>query len=78
MHIRMGMVFNSSEFSHTDHHKFGGMVYESDFNTNFHDSYVVQRIITDTLFDIQCVKNAKFRDKNEKYKREKANGKDDI
>ncbi len=51
----------------TDHRRFGGLIHESDFCTNFkkegnrNGSSIAQRIESDLRFDEQCKRNMKIR-----------------
>lgn len=55
--------FYITKFNKSDHKKFGGIVYTSDFNTdyrgkdNIHGSIIADRIAQDLRFDEQCRKN---------------------
>lgn len=49
--------FYKEEKNKTDHTKFGGTVYISDFNTNHTNGNIAIRIANDQRFDEQCRKN---------------------
>lgn len=55
--------FNRIGTYEVDHTKFGGIIYPSDFNTDYrgkdntNGSIIAQRIVSDKQFDIQCRKN---------------------
>lgn len=53
----------------TDHSRFSGEIYPSDFETEYPNtmSYVASRIVADMRFDERCKKNIK----NKKHKGEK-------
>lgn len=59
----MAETFNRYMIRETDHTKFGGIIYPSDFNTDYrgkdntHGSTIASRIISDKKFDEQCRKN---------------------
>ena len=40
-----------------DYTKFGGIIYPSDYNTHYANSYVATRIESDKKFDVQCRRN---------------------
>lgn len=40
-----------------DHTKFGGVIYYSDFDTNYPSGNIAERIEKDRRFDEQCRKN---------------------
>lgn len=52
----------------TDHTRFGGLVYASDFNTDIrgkdqkNGSAIASRIVNDYRFDEQCRKNITYRE----------------
>lgn len=51
-----------------DHSTFGGLIYESDFETDYRgndndSSWVANRIMSDWKFDECCIKNVKNRNK---------------
>lgn len=58
----------------TDHTKFGGKIYLSDFETDYkrksntNGSTIAQRIMSDHRFDEQCRKNIEARRKNNLHK----------
>lgn len=53
-----------------DHATFGGIIYPSDFNTDYrgkdntYGSQIAQRIISDRKFDQQCRRNIEERNRN--------------
>lgn len=55
--------FNKTGFYKVDHTKFGGIIYLSDFNTDYkgknntNGSAIAKRIANDERFDAQCNKN---------------------
>lgn len=52
------------------HNTYGGLIYPSDFDLDYTGTRnIASRIMADWVFDNQCKKNAKFRDK--KYKEKK-------
>jgi len=57
----------------TDHTKFGGLIFPSDFNTdnrgknNTNGSQIASRIATDSTFDKQCRKNREGVERNKNY-----------
>ena len=61
----------------TNHRKFGGLIYESDFCTklkkesNRNGSSIAQRIASDMKFDEQCKRNMKTKRKAEEFKNAK-------
>lgn len=56
-----------------DHTKFGGLIFPSDFNTDYrgkdntNGSTIAQRIISDKKFDKQCRKNRKEAERTKHY-----------
>lgn len=56
-----------------DHSTFGGIIYQSDFETDYREknnnngSSIAQRIISDLKFDEQCIKNIENRERNKQY-----------
>lgn len=56
-----------------DHTKFGGLIYPSDFDTNYrgkdntYGSSIAMRIISDRKFDDQCKKNKECIRRNKQY-----------
>lgn len=54
-------------FYAVDHTTFGGIIYPSDYNTDYrgkdntHGSIIAQRIISDQNFDYRCKKNIEVR-----------------
>lgn len=66
----MTETFNRHGFYKVDHTKFGGIIYLSDFNTdyrgkdNVNGSPIAMRIVRDAQFDRQCKKNRENVDKN--------------
>lgn len=61
--------FNRYETYKVEHTKFGGIIYPSDFNTDYsgkcntNGSSIASRIIQDQKFDEQCRKNLIFKSK---------------
>lgn len=57
------ITFYETENFNNDHSKFGGLIYPSDFNTDYigknntNGSVIASRIIADRNFDNQCRKN---------------------
>lgn len=58
--------------NYADHTRFGGLIYESDFNTEYRKdasksgSSIAKDIISDWKFDEDCRKNALNRDETKK------------
>ena len=57
-----------------NHNTFGGLIFYSDFNTDYRGndqkkSSIAERIMSDWKFDKQCKKNAENRTKNKNYKK---------
>lgn len=56
-----------------DHTKFGGIIYQSDFNTDYkgkdntNGSQIANRIAKDNQLDKQWQKNAKDKERNKQY-----------
>ncbi len=54
----------------TDPRKFGGIIYPSDFNTDYRGknntdgSLIAKRILSDSMFDRQCRMNRENRERN--------------
>lgn len=46
----------------SDHTKFGGIIYPSDFNTNHASGTIAERISRDLKFDEQCRRNILHRE----------------
>ena len=65
----MTETFRATKNYKVDHSKFGGIIYPSDYNTeyrgndNVKGSIIASRIIKDQIFDTQCQKNADFRNR---------------
>lgn len=58
------------EYDNPDSH-FGGIIYASDFNTNYADrKNIANRIVSDWNFDRQCQKNEEARNKRMKESKE--------
>lgn len=59
--------FNSTKNSRPDNSTFGGIIYYSDFNTDYNGitsrngSSIARRISSDFAFDMQCKKNIENR-----------------
>ncbi len=57
-----------------DHSRFGGLIYPSDFNTDYrgnnyaNDSFIARRIAYDAKFDSQCRMNTLFRQSSDRQK----------
>ena len=69
----MTVIFKNRTFKKFDSSTFGGIVYDSDFNTNFkkesiskHGSDIASRILRDRKFDEQCKKQYRLREYNNK------------
>lgn len=56
-------TFNRLNVRKEDHSTFGGIIYPSDFDTNYSSGIIAQRIISDKNFDEQCRRNIKLRNK---------------
>ena len=70
----MTETFYKTENYNTDPTRFGGIIYYSDFNTDFrgkdntNGSEIAKRIISDWVFDMECkcnIENNKSRNKKE-------------
>lgn len=65
-------IINRYEIYEADHSKFGGIIYPSDFNTDYrgnsksNSSTIAQRIARDWIFDMQCRKNLENRNRNKR------------
>ncbi len=65
--------FYTTENYSVDHSTFGGIIYQSDFETDYrgkdnnNGSSIAQRIVSDFTFDEQCRKNTENRERNKKY-----------
>lgn len=55
--------------NYTDHSTFGGLIYESDFNTEYCNGNIASRILSDWRFDEQCRKNMESNDRNTTYEK---------
>ena len=53
----MRETFCKTELYQVDHTKFGGVIYASDFNTDYTKGNIASRIESDKRFDEQCRKN---------------------
>lgn len=70
---------NRSGFHKADNSTFGGIIYQSDFETdhkcnsksNNPVSTIAQRIMSDQRFDEQCKRNIEIRTANRKYYQQK-------
>ncbi len=68
----MTEIYTTRKFN-ADHTTFGGIIYQSDFETNYRGKdnnngfSIAQRIINDLKFDEQCRKNIENRGMNKKY-----------
>lgn len=58
--------FNKTINSKVYHNKFGGIIYPSDFNTNYASGTIAKRISRDLKFDEQCRRNCINRYKTER------------
>ncbi len=71
----MTMEFYKTKTYHEDHSTFGGLIYPSDFNTDYrakvnsNSSTIAQRIVSDWNFDRQCKLNAENRTKSKEFKK---------
>lgn len=69
----MTNTYCTTEAFHVDHSTFGGVIYPSDFETdyrekhNFHGSHIASRIMSDMRFDKQCKKNIEIREKTKNW-----------
>ncbi len=52
-----------------DHTRFGGYVYESDFNEFHSMSMIAEKIAKDFSFDKKCKENLKYREQNRNHKK---------
>jgi len=65
--------FYRTERFKVDHATFGGLIFLSDFETDYRSnnhqngSSIAQRIVSDLKFDEQCRKNIKNRERIKKY-----------
>lgn len=72
----MTETFYRTENRNTDPTRFGGLIYYSDFNTNFRNedntngSEIARRIMSDRKFDMQCKRNIE----NNKSRKQKPKG----
>lgn len=63
----MTETHNKYVIHEVDHKTFGGVIYPSDYNTdyrgkdNIRGSQIAQRIISDRIFDYRCKKNIELR-----------------
>ena len=69
----MNDFYSTGTYKH-DPTTFGGLIYESDFNTDFRgkdekSSPIASRIMADMKFDKECKQFAENRDKNKKFKK---------
>ena len=60
--------------SHSDYTRFGGLIYASDFETDYAPnttraggSHIAERIVSDWKFDRECSQNIKGREKRKEY-----------
>ncbi len=52
----------------TNHNTFGGVIYQSDFCTDYETTHnIAARIVSDWSFDKQCERNIELREMNQKY-----------
>lgn len=56
--------FYMTEKFNADHTNFGGLIYQSDFNTEYCNGNIASRITSDWRFDKKCKTNAEYRNKN--------------
>lgn len=67
-------TFNRLDVRKEDHSTFGGIIYPSDFDTNYSSGTIAQRIVSDKNFDEQCRRNIISRNKYmEELKNEESN-----
>lgn len=65
-------IYNIKNYE-TDHTTFGGLIYSSDFNTDYRGknntkgSPIANRIASDRQFDKQCKKNREENERNKQY-----------
>ncbi len=68
----MTRIYTTENYN-VDHSTFGGIIYQSDFETNYRGkdnnkgSSIASRIASDLRFDQQCKKNIENRERNKKY-----------
>jgi len=68
----MTETFCKTEFYEVDRTTFGGLIYPSDYNTDYRGkdntrgSVIAQRIISDRNFDYRCKRNIELRSNNKK------------
>ncbi len=66
--------YNTKTFNE-NHSTFGGLIYPSDFNTDYqaknntNGSAIAQRIVSNWKFDKQCKLNAENRSRNKDFKK---------
>ena len=53
----MTRIFHNLSKHETDSRKFGGVIYQSDFETNRPNGHIAERIENDFRFDRQCERN---------------------
>lgn len=58
----MTKTFHNLSNHKTDSRKFGGVIYQSDFETSRPNGHIAERIENDFRFDRQCERNAITRD----------------
>ncbi len=69
----MANIFYTTETFHVDHSTFGGVIYPSDFETDYREKYnpygsnIASRIMSDMRFDKQCKKNIEIREKKKNW-----------
>lgn len=62
--------YYTTSSNYTDHSIFGGIIYASDFCTDYEGTRnIASRIVSDWIFDEQCRKNALNRDKIKKLQK---------
>ena len=63
----MTETFNRKGIYKVDHTQFGGIIYPSDFNTNYTNGNIASRIEKDRKFDEQWRKNIEAQERNKQY-----------
>lgn len=72
----MTEIYTTEKYN-VDHSTFGGIIYQSDFETDYrgkdnnNGSSIAQRIVSDLKFDEQCRKNIENRERDRKYQASK-------
>lgn len=62
--------YSTGAYGH-DPRTFGGLIYESDFNTDYRgddqkESSIAKRIVSDWVFDQKCAKNIEYKERERK------------